>query len=218
MGGGSGPDTASAAAPATGTEEGSPTAGEESGGEGSAPGEGPGSEAEGSDSDGVEGSEGGEGEEGPDEEGGVSSPPEGVSGESPEGVEEESGVPEGTAGEGGGLGRHGGLEILDALTGVPRPEDVLEFAVQVCAPYSCLASYKWRLKLIPGSQKKGKAAREVSSVVVFAIIVYPSCHVLCMPVASGLRVGPGMCRNCHADVSTHASMNLCNVLQQPPQV
>ncbi|XP_077394713.1 ribosome quality control complex subunit NEMF [Festucalex cinctus] len=49
--------------------------------------------------------------------------------------------------------------LLTSLTGQPHPEDVLMFAVPVCAPYSALSNYKHKVKLTPGSQKKGKAAR-----------------------------------------------------------
>lgn len=49
--------------------------------------------------------------------------------------------------------------LLDSLTGLPHPEDVLLFAVPVCAPYTALSSYKYKVKLTPGTQKKGKAAR-----------------------------------------------------------
>ncbi|KAM9354693.1 ribosome quality control complex subunit NEMF [Pholidichthys leucotaenia] len=49
--------------------------------------------------------------------------------------------------------------LLTSLTGQPHAEDVLLFAVPVCAPYSALTNYKHRVKLTPGSQKKGKAAR-----------------------------------------------------------
>ncbi|KAL0030916.1 hypothetical protein WJX79_000862 [Trebouxia sp. C0005] len=52
------------------------------------------------------------------------------------------------------------LTQLDSLTGVPRPDDVLLFAVPVCAPYSALQGYKYKLKLTPGTQRKGKAARQ----------------------------------------------------------
>jgi len=54
------------------------------------------------------------------------------------------------------------LTQLDSLTGAPRPDDVLLFAVPVCAPYSALQGYKYKLKLTPGTQRKGKAARQVS--------------------------------------------------------
>lgn len=49
--------------------------------------------------------------------------------------------------------------LLSSLTGQPHPEDVLLFAVPVCAPYTALSNYKHKVKLTPGSQKKGKAAR-----------------------------------------------------------
>lgn len=53
--------------------------------------------------------------------------------------------------------------ILDWLTGLPHPDDVLMFAVPVCAPYMALSNYKYKVKLTPGSQKKGKAARTAVS-------------------------------------------------------
>lgn len=76
--------------------------------------------------------------------------------------------------------------LLTSLSGQPHPEDVLLFAVPVCAPYTALSNYKcvavlfslhWRwiscevlqrlsrlsvsfyrhkVKLTPGAQKKGK--------------------------------------------------------------
>ncbi len=33
--------------------------------------------------------------------------------------------------------------------------------VQMCAPYNALQSYKLKVKLTPGSQRKGRAARQV---------------------------------------------------------
>ncbi|XP_061553294.1 ribosome quality control complex subunit NEMF-like isoform X2 [Phycodurus eques] len=49
--------------------------------------------------------------------------------------------------------------LLTSLTGQPHAEDALMFAVPVCAPYSALSNCKHKVKLTPGSQKKGKAAR-----------------------------------------------------------
>ncbi|KAM9708564.1 ribosome quality control complex subunit NEMF [Menidia menidia] len=49
--------------------------------------------------------------------------------------------------------------LLTSLTGQPHSEDVLLFAVPVCAPYTALSNYKHKVKLTPGAQKKGKAAR-----------------------------------------------------------
>lgn len=49
--------------------------------------------------------------------------------------------------------------LLTSLTGQPHSEDVLLFSVPVCAPYTALTNYKHKVKLTPGAQKKGKAAR-----------------------------------------------------------
>uniref|UniRef100_A0A8C3J6C7 Ribosome quality control complex subunit NEMF n=1 Tax=Calidris pygmaea TaxID=425635 RepID=A0A8C3J6C7_9CHAR len=49
--------------------------------------------------------------------------------------------------------------LLDSLTGQPHPEDILLFAVPICAPYTAMANYKYKVKLTPGTQKKGKAAK-----------------------------------------------------------
>ncbi|KAL2506853.1 zinc knuckle (CCHC-type) family protein [Abeliophyllum distichum] len=53
----------------------------------------------------------------------------------------------------------GKLNDVDYLTGNPLPNDVLLYAVPVCGPYSALQSYKYRVKIIPGTVKKGKAAK-----------------------------------------------------------
>ncbi|KAI8565949.1 hypothetical protein RHMOL_Rhmol02G0001500 [Rhododendron molle] len=53
----------------------------------------------------------------------------------------------------------GKLTDVDYLTGNPLPTDILLYAVPVCAPYSALQSYKYRVKIIPGTAKRGKAAK-----------------------------------------------------------
>ncbi|XP_047512357.1 ribosome quality control complex subunit NEMF homolog [Pieris napi] len=50
-------------------------------------------------------------------------------------------------------------EMLCQLTGAPYPEDELLFAVPVVAPYSSLHNYKFKVKLTPGTSKRGKAAK-----------------------------------------------------------
>jgi hypothetical protein len=50
----------------------------------------------------------------------------------------------------------GKLNDVDYLTGNPLPSDVLLYAVPVCAPYNAVQSYKYRVKIIPGTAKKGK--------------------------------------------------------------
>jgi hypothetical protein len=49
--------------------------------------------------------------------------------------------------------------LLNSLTGAPQEEDELLFAVPVVAPYSTLQNYKFKIKMVPGSAKRGKAAR-----------------------------------------------------------
>nr|CAG8603364.1 1629_t:CDS:10 [Entrophospora candida] len=50
-------------------------------------------------------------------------------------------------------------ENLDKLTGSPLPDDILLFAIPVCAPYIALQKYKYKVKLKPGSMKTGKACK-----------------------------------------------------------
>ncbi|XP_004698630.1 nuclear export mediator factor NEMF [Echinops telfairi] len=49
--------------------------------------------------------------------------------------------------------------LFDSLTGQPHLEDILLFAIPICAPYTTMANYKYKVKLTPGVQKKGKAAK-----------------------------------------------------------
>ena len=49
---------------------------------------------------------------------------------------------------------------LAKLTGKPVSDDVLLCAVPVCAPYYVLSQYKYRVKLTPGSVKRGKASKQ----------------------------------------------------------
>jgi len=50
-------------------------------------------------------------------------------------------------------------DMLDSLTGMPVVEDELLFAIPVCAPYSTLVNYKYKVKLTPGTGKRGKACK-----------------------------------------------------------
>lgn len=49
---------------------------------------------------------------------------------------------------------------LTKLTGTPHAEDLLLYAVPVCAPYQTLSKYAYRVKLTPGNMKRGKAAKQ----------------------------------------------------------
>ena len=55
---------------------------------------------------------------------------------------------------------------LNKLTGLPRTDDLLLFAMVVCGPYQSLTRYKYRVKLVPGTQKKGKAGKQALEVAV----------------------------------------------------
>jgi NFACT protein C-terminal domain len=46
------------------------------------------------------------------------------------------------------------------LTGKPHVDDLLVYAIPVCGPYATLAQYTYRVKLTPGSLKRGKAAKQ----------------------------------------------------------
>jgi len=50
-------------------------------------------------------------------------------------------------------------DMLDSLTGIPVLEDELLFAVPVVAPYSTFSNFKYKVKLIPGTGKRGKACK-----------------------------------------------------------
>ena len=49
---------------------------------------------------------------------------------------------------------------LAQLTGKPTAGDVVLNAVPVCAPYHVLSQYKYRVKLTPGSVKRGKSSKQ----------------------------------------------------------
>jgi predicted ribosome quality control (RQC) complex YloA/Tae2 family protein len=53
------------------------------------------------------------------------------------------------------------LVQLDELIGTPLPGDEILEAIPVCAPWTALSKYKYKAKLQPGQQKKGKATREI---------------------------------------------------------
>lgn len=54
--------------------------------------------------------------------------------------------------------------LLASLTGCPVAEDGLLFAVPVCAPYAAVQNYKHKVKVTPGTGRRGKAAKTALSV------------------------------------------------------
>ncbi|KAF1979659.1 hypothetical protein BU23DRAFT_496424 [Bimuria novae-zelandiae CBS 107.79] len=55
------------------------------------------------------------------------------------------------------------LNNLDAFVGRPLPDDEILSAIPVCAPWSALATYKYKAKMQPGSLKRGKAVKDILS-------------------------------------------------------
>ncbi|XP_034933675.1 nuclear export mediator factor NEMF [Chelonus insularis] len=51
------------------------------------------------------------------------------------------------------------VDMLNQLTGKPVEEDELLFAVPVVAPYNAVLNYKFKVKLTPGTGRRGKAAK-----------------------------------------------------------
>ena len=59
----------------------------------------------------------------------------------------------------------GELSFIDALTGSPGPTDVVVNAITVAAPFMVMQHYKYRVKLLPGSLKRGTAAKTALSLI-----------------------------------------------------
>ncbi|CAF1493493.1 unnamed protein product, partial [Didymodactylos carnosus] len=51
--------------------------------------------------------------------------------------------------------------LLSTITGQPVTDDPLIYVIPVCAPWSTLQSYKYKIKLSPGTGKKGKSVQTV---------------------------------------------------------
>ena len=65
---------------------------------------------------------------------------------------------------------------IDKLTGKPMAEDVLLYAVPVCGPYSAIRSFKYSVKLTPGTMKKGMINRHLADHLLLNFLTYfPVC-------------------------------------------
>lgn len=56
------------------------------------------------------------------------------------------------------------IYILDTLTALPRADDVIRYALPVCAPYNAVSNYRYRVKLMPGTTRRGKGYRAAVAV------------------------------------------------------
>ena len=52
------------------------------------------------------------------------------------------------------------MSRVDWFTGAPTESDAIDFAVCIVAPYQALQSFRYKVKLTPGTQKKGKAGKQ----------------------------------------------------------
>jgi len=55
----------------------------------------------------------------------------------------------------------GKITSLDAFVGTPLPGDEIIEAIPFCAPWAAMGKYKYKAKLQPGTQKKGKAIKAI---------------------------------------------------------
>ena len=86
------------------------------------------------------------------------------------------------------------VSVLDSLTGCPRQGDTLLFALPVCAPYSVLSSYKHKVKLVPGTLRKGKAAKQSLDVLFKASEGREKELIRLCPEQAGIDAIIGSCR------------------------
>jgi len=50
---------------------------------------------------------------------------------------------------------------IDKLTGMPKPDDQLLFAIPMLAPYSTINTNKYKAKVTPGTLKRGRAQKTI---------------------------------------------------------
>lgn len=56
------------------------------------------------------------------------------------------------------------LLAIDRFIGNPNAGDILLHVIPVCAPWMTLKKYKYKIKLVPGAMKRGKAAKSATSI------------------------------------------------------
>lgn len=78
-----------------------------------------------------------------------------------EGHNEEDGNEEGEQDEGQEDNAHQQMAAVNSLVGQPLPGDELLYALPVLAPYQTLQAYKFKVKMVPGTTKRGKAGKTV---------------------------------------------------------
>lgn len=49
--------------------------------------------------------------------------------------------------------------LIDTMTEDPKPDDILLYAIPMCGPYNAFQNFKYKVKVIPGANKRGKATK-----------------------------------------------------------
>ena len=107
-------------------------------------------------------------------------------------------------------------EIVNRIVSAPLKDDEILYAIPVCAPLVASNALKYRMKLTPGSQKKGKAAKLALDILIRAPFATPAEHAalkaISEPDASttlpgGVKVSypPGALKAMHASKKNAAS-------------
>lgn len=52
---------------------------------------------------------------------------------------------------------------MDKLTGCPEADDCVLFGMPICAPYTAISNFKFKVKLVPGPMKRGKAGKSAQA-------------------------------------------------------
>ena len=53
------------------------------------------------------------------------------------------------------------ISDLDKLTGVPHKNDTLLFGIPMIAPYMTVQNFKYKVKVVPGTNKRGRVSKTV---------------------------------------------------------
>ena len=59
--------------------------------------------------------------------------------------------------------KYDNLAEVDKLTGLPKANDIVVALVPMCAPYSAISTYKYKVKLQQGTLKRGKAQKLIKN-------------------------------------------------------
>ena len=58
------------------------------------------------------------------------------------------------------------ISELDKLTGLPNRKDALLFCIPMLAPYQTIQAYKYKVKITPGTQKRGRVQKTIKDLFV----------------------------------------------------